>query len=118
MFSASLTKLRFFVDLCNVSRLFVPSFVGIASPLNIRLENLQPKTFVPLNSKKLQVINTPKIALISPAVLVLPYSSGHMTLDTDECSVKIGCKLLQNQPEDTIIPIGCWSRSLTVTEQR
>lgn len=54
-----------------------------------------------------------KDALISPPVLALPGSAGHLILDTEACNVQVGCVLQQEQPDKVIQTIGYWSRSLT-----
>lgn len=54
-------------------------------------------------------------ALISPPVLALPNSTGH--IDTDACDVPTGCKLLQEKPQKTVMPIGYWSTSHTDAER-
>lgn len=51
-------------------------------------------------------------------MLALPYIREYMLLDTDSCSVQIGCILLQKQPDDTTKPIWYRFRSLAHAEKR
>lgn len=44
--------------------------------------------------------------LLSPQVLALPYADGLCTLDTDRCSVKVGCALLQEQQDEITKLVG------------
>lgn len=59
-----------------------------------------------------------KKSLVSPPVLVLSDSTGHLTPDTDACDVQFGCVLLQEQPGNTAKRIEYRSRSLTNTEHQ
>lgn len=63
------------------------------------------------------MIENLKAAFISPLVLALPYSGGHLTLGTDACKVQVGCALLRSQTDDRTKPIGYQSCSLTDTDQ-
>lgn len=54
-----------------------------------------------------------KNALITPRDLALPTILCALTLDIDVFDVQKGCVQPNQQPDDTIKPIGFWSRSLT-----
>lgn len=63
-------------------------------------------------------MNELKNALISPPVLALPNFTGHITLDTDACNVQVGRVLLQKQRDETVRPVGSWSRALNDTKKQ
>lgn len=65
-----------------------------------------PATFLSLNSKELDAKNTLKAALTAPPIFGLPYAGGHLDLDIDAFNVRVGCILLQKQPDDMTEPIG------------
>lgn len=67
--------------------------------------------------KKLDAIEVLKVALMTLSVLALPYSSGHLTLDTDACNVQVGCVLQQKRLDDTTKRFCYCSLSLTGSEQ-
>lgn len=50
-------------------------------------------------------------ALIISLVLAIFYPGEHVTLDTEAYGVQLGCVLLQEKSNDTVQPIGFWSRS-------
>lgn len=114
----SLTELRSFLGLFNVSRRFVPKFARLAAPLNKRLRKDQPFTFGPLNREEMATLDVLKNALIFSPILAPHNSSGNITLDTDACDVQIGCVLLQKQANDTTRRIVYWSRSVKDAERR
>lgn len=58
-----------------------------------------------------------KLALTAPPVLALPYSGGHLTLNTDAYNAQIGCVFLQKQLDNKTKFIDYWSRLLTEIEQ-
>lgn len=112
------SKLMSLLELCNVFRRFVPNFARIAAQLNKLLQKDQPAWFKALDETKLAALKTLKAALIKPPVLTLPNKSGHITLDVDTCNVQIGYVLFQELPEDTLKPIGHWSRSLSAADRK
>lgn len=109
----NLTDQRSFHGVCNFIRRFVSSFVRIAAPLHKRRKKDYPASFNPLSGNEPHAIETLNTVSISPPLLALPYSGGHMKLDTKACHVQIGCVLIQKQKEDTTKPIERWTRSLT-----
>lgn len=46
-------------------------------------------------------MNTLKGALMSPPLLFIPNSTGHMTFDMDACDKQDGCVFLQNLGDET-----------------
>lgn len=114
----SLTELRLFLGMCKEFRRFVPNFARIAAPLKKRLRKDQYPGYAPLSAEELTALHALMDALISPAVLALPYAGGHITLDTDTCDVQVGNILLLKQPNDSVRPTGYCSRSLNDAERR
>lgn len=62
-------------------------------------------------------MDTLKNALTPLPVLVLYYFGGHITFDTDACSVQMFCVLLQKHPDGATKPIGYFSCLSTNSEQ-
>jgi len=50
-------------------------------------------------------------------ILALPRCGSLFNLYTDACAVQVGCTLLQNQPDKSILPVGYYSRGLIPAEQ-
>lgn len=114
----NLTNLRSFLGLCNFFRTFVPSFIRLASLLNKKLREDQPKAFGSLNNKETQSTNVLKKELVSPPVLALPNSTGYICLDTDVSIVQVGFVLLRQQEDGIIKAIGYWQMSLIDAERK
>jgi len=55
--------------------------------------------------------------LTSTPILAPPRHEGLFILDTDACAVQVGCTLLQQQPDKSILPVGYYSRGLIPAEQ-
>jgi Reverse transcriptase (RNA-dependent DNA polymerase) len=66
------TELRSFLGICNVYRLFVPSFAEVASPLNALLRKGERPELGILTDEQLTAFNTLREKLIYPPVLTLP----------------------------------------------
>lgn len=82
------------------------------------MENAQPKTFSFPDRKDFQAIDSLKFTLIALHLLILAYSGGHVTFDTNAFNVQIKGVSLQKQLDDTTKLFGYWSRSHTNTEQQ
>lgn len=100
--------LQFIQTLCSKPHAYRSTFESI-------LCEDQPSTFGTLSEKVTNALNTLKNALLSPAVLTLPNSTGHITIDNDNCDVELGWVLLKQKPDEATKLIGCWSRSFTDT---
>jgi RNase H-like domain found in reverse transcriptase/Reverse transcriptase (RNA-dependent DNA polymerase) len=111
------TKLRSFLDLCNVYRRFVRGFAKIAAPLNLLLRKLETPQPGHLSSEQVTTFDTLRDALLNPPILALPRIEGAFTLDTDASDHQLGCCLLQSQPDVSQRPVGYWSRGLTSAEK-
>lgn len=81
--STIIAKFRFFLGLCCVFGRLVPNFAQVVTQINQFLMKDQPDIFLPLNSKELNVMKILKTALMTPLVLALPYSDGHLMLNTE-----------------------------------
>lgn len=75
-------------------------------------------TFRSLNSKDTDLIETVNAVLMTHLALEPPCFSGHLTLDSDTCSVQVGCVHLQKQPDDRTKLIDFWFQSLIDTGRR
>lgn len=98
----SLTKFRSFLGLCNVFYLFVPIFAPLAVPLNKRLQKVEPATFELLNDGEKAALDALKNALVSPSILALPSSTGHIALDTDAFAMQAGCVQKRKRTDDIV----------------
>lgn len=65
-----------------------------AAPMNKEQRNDQQTTFIYLNDEETQPINALVEALTWPSVLTLPISIGHISLETDACTVQVRYDLL------------------------
>lgn len=83
------TKLRFFLELCNVFRRNGPSFDRIAAPLDHKFQKDHPKLFGPLIKEEHAVMNTLQKKLVSFLILALLYAGGHFLLDTEACNAQV-----------------------------
>jgi len=58
-----------------------------------------------------------KERLTSTPILALPRRVGLFILDTDACAVHVGCTLMQQKPDEIILPVGYYSRVLVPAEK-
>jgi len=58
-----------------------------------------------------------KERLTSTPILALPGREGLFILDTDACAVQVGCTLVQQLLDKSILPVGFYSRGLIPAEQ-
>lgn len=111
-------ELHPFLGLCNIFRQFVPNLTRMTAPLKTKIQKDQPEIFGSLNEEELKSMKLLKDAFISPPVLALSISTGHINLDTKACDVQVGCMLLQAQHDNKTRHIGYCSRSLTNAERK
>jgi len=45
-------------------------------------------------------------AFLAPPIVALPTANGQMIVDVDVCADRLGCNLLQEQPDGTKLPVG------------
>lgn len=70
-----------------------------------KLRKDHPTTFILLNEEKTQSMSALNEAHMSPPVLSLSNSTGHMIFDIDACTVQAGCVPLQQLEDGTTKPI-------------
>lgn len=80
---SSFRKRSFFHRFCNVFCCFVTSFARLSTQRNKRQQKSKPTNVQSLIEKDLTALNELKKSLILYPVLALPYSGGHVPLDTD-----------------------------------
>ena len=116
-YPTDVSQMRSFLGLCNDYRRFVPNFTRLAKPLNRKLKKDRSIRFELDDSEK-EAVDALKEKLTSTPVLALPRATGQFTIDTDACDYQVGCVLLQRQDDDSLRPIGYWSRTLNPAETR
>jgi hypothetical protein len=97
-------------------RLFA-GYAKIAHPLNQLLRKEENLQLGELRQEQLEAFEKLCQKLLDPPILELPRAEGNFTLDTDASNYKIGCTLLQYQPDGSRHPIGYWSRGLKISEK-
>ena len=111
------TQLKSFLGMCNVCRRFIKGFSKTSFPLNARTGGNQPAELGPLTEEESEAFHDLKKRLQTTPILALPRPGCPCVLDTDASDRQLGCTLLQEQPDGTLHPIGCWSRSLNQHEK-
>lgn len=116
--STNTTKLRAFLEPCNVFRRFVPNCARIETPLKNKGEDQSAEKFWSSDSWEAAcAAQASRKKLVSPPTLVLPNGRGKYILNNDACNVQVRCVPLQKQPDGTTKPDEYWSRSLPKAEQ-
>jgi len=111
------TELKSFLGMCNVYRRFIEDYAHIAKPLTKLTSKKLPHVLPPLDAAQMAAFEYLKERLTSTPTLALPRHEGLFILDTDACAVQVGCTLLQQQPDNSILPVGYYSRGLIPAEQ-
>jgi len=106
------TGLKSFLSMCIVYRRFIKDYAHIAKPLTKLTSTKLPHVLPPLDSAQLAAFEYLKERLTSTRILALPRRDGFFILDIDACAVQVGCTLLQQQPDKSILPVGYYSRGL------
>ena len=113
----SQTELKSFLGMCIVYRRFIEDSAHIAKPLpKLTTKNI-PHVLLPLDAVQLAAFAYLKERLTSTPILALPLREGLCILDTDACAVQVGCTLLQQQPDKSILPVGHYSRGIIPAER-
>lgn len=81
--------------------------------MNKNLRKVQPTTFGSPNYEETLPANAVKEALMSPPLLLLPYSTGHTALDADACTFHVELLVSQQHEGKTSKAIGYWSKPST-----
>jgi len=111
------TELKSIQGMCNLYRRFIKEYAHIAKPLTKLTSKKLPHVLPPLDAAQLATFEYLKERLTSTPILALPRREGLLILDTDACAVQVGCTLLQQQPDKSILPVGYYSRGLIPAEQ-
>jgi len=111
------TDLKSFLGMCNVYRRFIKDYAHIAKPLTKLTSKKLPHVLPSLDAAQLAAFEYLKERSTSTSILALPRSESLFILDTDACAVQVGCALLQQQPDKSILPVGYYSRGLTPAEK-
>jgi len=111
------TELGSFLGMCNVYRRIIKDYTHIAKPLTKLTTKNLPHVLPPLDAAKLAAFAYLKERLTSTPILALSRREGLFILDTVACAVQVGCALLQQQPDRSILPVGYCSRDLIPAEQ-
>ena len=111
------TELKSFLGMCNVCRRFIKDEAHIAKPLTKLTSKKLPHVLLPLDPAQPAAFEYLKGRLLSTTILALPRRAGLFILDTDACPVQVGCTLLQQKPDKSILPVGFYSRGLIPAEK-
>jgi len=111
------TELKSFPGMCNVYRRFIKDYAHIAKPLTKLTSKTLPHVLPPPDASQLAASENLKERLTSTPILALPRREGLFILDTDACAVQVGCTLLQQPPDKSILPVVYYSRGLIPAEQ-
>ncbi len=115
-FPPTQTQVRSFLGMCKVHRLFIKDFAKIAGPINDLPKKGMPAHLGPPTGEQLVAFNTLKQRLLAPPILRLPVYGRPYTVDVHASKSQLGCALLQEQEDGTLMPIGYWSRTLIAAE--
>jgi RNase H-like domain found in reverse transcriptase len=95
--------------MCGLYRRFIPRYAKFAVAFTRYLKDDIPDSFelddvaVLAHSKRKEIITTAPI-------LALPRPQGLYVLESDASAAQLGVQLLQQQPDESLRPIGFWSR--------
>jgi len=112
------TDLKSFLGMCNVYRRFIKDYAHIAKPLTKLTSKKLPHVLPPLDAAHLAAFEYLKERLTSTPILALFRREGLFILDTDACAVQVGCTLLQQQQDKSILSVDYYSRSLIPAEKK
>jgi len=106
------TKLRSFLDMCNVYRRFVANYAQIAAPSNHLMTKAHGDTLMAFKETQAATFTRLSDALLHAPVLAHPRRATPFTIDVDACDTQLGCALLQEQLDSQLKPVGFYSRAL------
>jgi len=92
-------------------------YAHIAKRLTKLTSKKLPHIVPPLDASQFAAFEYLKERLTSTLILALPRREGLFIMDTDACAVQVGCTLLQQKPDKSILPVGYCSRGLIPAEQ-
>jgi len=111
------TELKSVLGMCNKYRRFIKDYAHIAKPITKLTSTKLPHVLPPLDAAQMAAFEYLKGRLTLTPILALPRREGLFNLDTDACTVQVGCTLLQQRPDKSILPVGYYSRGLILAEQ-
>jgi len=77
----------------------------------------RPDEWGTLSEEALGAFKELKKRLTEAPILALPQRQGAHTLLTDASAGQVGAVLVQEQPDQSSLPVGCWSRSVNAAER-
>lgn len=96
------TEIKSFLGMRDVYTRFIKVYAPISNPLT----ELTNKTLSQiLEVQQLKAFRYPTERLASTPILALPRLEGLFVLDMDACAVQVGCTLLQQQPDESILSV-------------
>jgi RNase H-like domain found in reverse transcriptase len=101
--------------MCGVYRRFIPGNAKIAVALTRYLKDDIPDSFE-LDDAVILAHSKLKESFSAAPILALPRPQGLYVLEADASAAQLGVRLLQQQPDESLSPIGFWSRQCTAAE--
>jgi RNase H-like domain found in reverse transcriptase len=98
-----------------VYRCFIPGYPKVAVALTRYLKDDIPDSFE-LDDAAILAHSKLNENITTAPILALPRPQGLYVLEADASAAHLGVKLLQQQPDESLRPIGFWSRQCTATE--
>jgi len=111
------TERKSLLGMCNVHQRFIMDYAQITKPLTKPTSKKLPHVLPPLDAAQLAAFEYLKERLTSTPILAIPRRESLFILDADACAVQVGCTLLQQQPDKSILAVGYSSRGLIPAEQ-
>lgn len=87
----NMTDLKLFLDLCNVSRRFVPNSARFPAPLNKKRMKYQPFHFDDLDKTEIKGLLTLQDKLLSSLLLAFPRPTRRYTWNSKACNKRFEC---------------------------
>jgi RNase H-like domain found in reverse transcriptase len=109
------TGIRRFLGMCGVYRRFIPGYAKVAAALTRYLKDDIPDSFE-LDDAAVHAHSKLKDSITTAPILALPRPRGLYVLEADASAAQLGVQLLQQQPDESLRPIGFWSRQYTTAE--
>jgi len=109
--------LKSFLGMCNVYRRFIKDYAHIAKSLTKLTGKNLPHALPLPDAATLAAFVYLKKRLAPTPVLALPLSEALFNLDTDACADQVGCMLLRQKPDKSILPVGYQIRGIIPAER-
>jgi len=111
------TELKSFLGMCNVYWRFIKDYAHISRSLTKLISKTLPHGLPPPDAAQLAAFEYLRERLTLTPIMALPRREGLFTLDTDACAVQVGCTLLQQKPDKSILQVGYYGRGLILADQ-